>query len=122
MSRRWREEIPPADASGTDNALAYARAATPLLLAQTYIAMCELGSLQSDWPVKPPRARTCAVYTTPGVSPSKVMCCESPVNTLGSQSPLGPLMRPSYMLVFLTGVTRATSCPLVPFLMTRPCG
>lgn len=28
---------------------------------QAYIAMCELGSLQSDWPVEPPRARTCTV-------------------------------------------------------------
>ena len=26
-----------------------------------YIAMCELGSLQSDWPVAPPSALTCRV-------------------------------------------------------------
>jgi len=32
----------------------------------------------------------------PGVSPLKIMCCESPVNTLGNQSPVGPLARPSY--------------------------
>jgi len=78
--------------------------------------MYMLGSLQSDWPVDPPRPRTCTAYIVPGVSPSNVMCCESPVKTLGNQSPVGPLIRPSYRLVFLTGLTLAANCPLVPFL------
>lgn len=30
-------------------------------LVSGYIAMCEVGSLQSDWPVEPPSARTCTV-------------------------------------------------------------
>lgn len=31
------------------------------MAAARYIAICELGSLQSLWPVEPPSARTCMV-------------------------------------------------------------
>src|SRR6478672_9857045 len=65
-----------------------------------HIAICELGSLQSDWPVVPPSARICAVYSLPRVNPLKMMCRESPVTILSNQSPPSCLMRPSYMLAF----------------------
>ena len=60
LSRLRREEGPPANAGGSDKS-PYGRATALRELTINYIAMCELGSLQSDWPVEPPSARTCAV-------------------------------------------------------------
>src|SRR6266550_961486 len=79
--------------------------------------MCELGSLQSDWPVDPPSARIWMVYIFPGVSPLNTMCRESPEKTLGSQSPASSLQRPSYILVFFIALTFASSSPAFPFLI-----
>ena len=59
--------MPAAEVAGIRILDAYWRTVTTVsfLVVQpqkaAYIAMCELGSLQSDWPVEPPNARTCAV-------------------------------------------------------------
>ena len=64
ISRVLSQCDPVANAPGTDIGTADLTAPRRWAIAPTdarYIAMCELGSLQSDWPVEPPRARTCAV-------------------------------------------------------------